>query len=76
MTNISYHLRPEHKFTDSDIQADLMKNETEWASEGYEIATTFVYSNITQYTLPSDEYVEGARAIVHRRLALGGYRLA
>uniref|UniRef100_A0A7S3IN08 Uncharacterized protein n=1 Tax=Strombidium inclinatum TaxID=197538 RepID=A0A7S3IN08_9SPIT len=75
MTNISATLRDEHKWSDADIQADLKKHKNDWAAEGYEIATTFVYT-IEQNTLPSDEYVSEARKIVHRRLALGGYRLA
>ena len=57
------------------MTADLQKPETEWAHEGYEIATSFVY-NITQNTLPSDEYVKGGQKIVHYQLAKGGYRLA
>jgi len=37
---------------------------------------SFVYEKIEQNTVPSDEYITEARKIVHRRLALGGYRLA
>jgi len=72
---ISQKLREEHKLSDQDIVEDLKKGEKEWAQEGYEISTSFLY-NIEQNSLPSDEYVAEAQKIVHRRLALGGYRLA
>ena len=54
---------------------ELNKPQHMWADEGYQLATTVVY-NITQNTLPTDEYVEVARKVVHRQLAKGGYRLA
>jgi hypothetical protein len=57
------------------MQADLAKPEAEWAAEGYELATTFVY-NITQHTLPDADYIKGGQTIVHYQLAKGGYRLA
>jgi hypothetical protein len=54
---------------------ELKKKEHQWADEGYELATSIVY-NITQNTMPTDEYVSAAREVVHRQLAKGGYRLA
>lgn len=75
LTNISLVLRTENQVNSTRMQADLAKPETEWASEGYELATTFVY-NITQNTLPDDDYVKGGQKIVHYQLAKGGYRLA
>lgn len=50
-------------------------NSTVWAHEGYEHATKFVY-NITEGTLPSEEYIKGGQKLVEHQLALGGYRLA
>jgi len=38
---------------------ELKKPESQWAAEGYELATSLVY-NITQNTLPTDDYVEAA----------------
>jgi len=53
----------------------LKQPEKEWASEGYKLATEFVY-NIEQNTLPSDDYVREGQKIVHQQLTKGGYRLA
>jgi hypothetical protein len=57
------------------MKEELKKPEKTWADEGYKLATEIVY-NIEQNTLPSDDYVQTARKIVHRQLAKGGYRLA
>jgi hypothetical protein len=68
-------LRGEFPVNGDQMVQDLKKHESEWADEGYQLATSVVY-NITQNTLPSDEYVSKAREVVHRQLAKGGYRLA
>jgi len=46
LTNISSLLRTEHQVNSTRMAADLLKPVSEWASEGYELASTFVY-NIT-----------------------------
>ena len=72
---ISNTLRWEHSKYDLDMAAYLKKPESQWAEEGYALATAFVYK-IQENTLPSDDYLNGCRDIVHKQLALGGYRLA
>jgi len=72
---ISSTVRSEHPTDEEQMAEDLKKPEHQWANEGYELATSVVY-NITQNTMPTDEYVSAAREVVHRQLAKGGYRLA
>lgn len=71
--DISKKLREEHPV--SSLAQELQVPEKDWAAEGYELATQYVYS-IAQNTLPDDDYVDISRAIVHKQLAKGGYRLA
>ena len=73
--NISETVRTEHPVTEEQMKMELLKPEKEWADEGFKLATEVVY-NIEQNTLPDEEYVKVARAVVHRQLAKGGYRLA
>ena len=47
-----------------------------WAEESFQIIENFVYQNISQEVLPTDEYVEKATAIAERQIAKAGYRLA
>ncbi len=61
---------PESSF--SELDNDV----TTWSNEGFTLAKDFVYKNIQQNTLPSDEYVKGGQVIVDKQLAKGGYRLA
>lgn len=50
-------LYPESSFS------DLTKPYTEWNQESLAIAETFVYSDITENTLPSDTYIAEGTAI-------------
>ena len=56
----------EFPIDEPQMKMDLTKPETEWASEGYKIATDFVYKNIEQNSTPSDQYVKEGQHICHR----------
>lgn len=47
-----------------------------WARESFELAEAVVYRGVSEGSEPSAAYEARAQRIVHRRLALGGYRLA
>lgn len=73
LTEISSRIRSE--VTRESLKDALTKPESEWASEGYELATHFVYA-IKERSMPTEEYVQTGQKFVHHQLALGGYRLA
>lgn len=47
-----------------------------WAKEAFEYSKSTVYPTIEKNKMPSDEYVQNARAVTERQVVLGGYRLA
>ncbi len=47
----------------------------QWAEESHRLAIEAAYDGIEEGDEPSAEYAERTRAVVRRRLALGGYRL-
>jgi len=49
-----------------------------WTNESYKIAVQYVYTNgsLTNGSTLSAEYVNQARAVIQRQIALAGYRLA
>jgi hypothetical protein len=49
---------------------------TTWDDESLEIAESFVYTGITENTLPSDAYLKAGIDIAERQIVKGGYRLA
>jgi len=49
---------------------------TGWAKESFEISRDFVYKGLSENAAPSAQYRNEAVAIVHHRIAWGGYRLA
>lgn len=59
-----------------DSFEDLGNPETEWATEGLNIAKAVVYPGVQENVMPSDEYVALAQATAERQIAKGGYRLA
>lgn len=73
LDGVSERLRKEN--TMDDLKDLLKKPESEWASEGYEIASKFVY-DIKENSMPSEKYIEQGQKYVNHQLALGGYRLA
>ncbi len=46
-----------------------------WASEGYKLATTVVYST-PENQMPTTNYIETSKQTTEQRIALAGYRLA
>jgi len=48
----------------------------DWAEEGWNVAQTVSYVDITRGTTPSAAYLNSATATSEQRLALGGHRLA
>jgi S1/P1 Nuclease len=49
---------------------------TLWDDESLEIAESFVYTGITENTLPSAAYLKAGVDIAERQIVKGGYRLA
>lgn len=47
-----------------------------WALESYNYAKDFVYKNIQENGIPSQQYLQGGQKIAREALALAGYRLA
>jgi hypothetical protein len=52
------------------------KSTDSWATESHELAESFAFKNIEEDKEIKTEYMNGARQIVNKRLALAGYRLA
>lgn len=50
-------------------------NVSDWVSEGFQSATTFVYST-PEDQVPSEQYLQSARQMTQQKAALAGYRLA
>lgn len=65
--------------TREDLKKELeIKDIYQWAQDSYQLGVDYVYQNIKQYEKITEDgdYTTGARPIVHRQIALGGYRLA
>ena len=73
--NISSMLRQEHPVTEQQMAQDLTKPESQWANEGYALATSVVYQ-LKEFVTPQKAYIDKAKQVVHYQLAKGGYRLA
>jgi len=50
-------------------------NITGWAEEGLALSQNYVY-NLTYGSLPSDEYIANAQAVIQQQVGIAGYRLA
>ena len=61
---------PRSSFTDIETPVEW------WAEEEYLLCKEFVYKFIDEDEYPSDFYMEVGEALVDRRIAKGGYRLA
>ena len=64
-------------YSDSELvnQAeDLDANN--WAAEGLELAKKYVYADINENELPSDEYIKRGATVAQRQIVLAGTRLA
>jgi GH25 family lysozyme M1 (1,4-beta-N-acetylmuramidase) len=56
----------------------MLKNKetNDWATESHDIAENFAFKNAEEGKDVSEEYMKGARQIINKRIAIGGYRLA
>jgi len=54
----------------------IVDDPNNWALEGWNLAQTVAYSNITMNSTPSSDYTNAVQRTVESRLALGGHRLA
>lgn len=63
------------KYPDSYFD-DLYWDYTKWGDQSFGYAQSYVYSNIEENTVPSDEYIQGGIEIAEQQLCRAGYRLA
>ena len=47
-----------------------------WSLEHFDIAVNKAYKDISENTIPSNEYISDRREIAERQLVIAGYRLA
>jgi len=55
---------------------DLKNDYKSWDDESFEISQHYVYTGITENTVPSDAYLEQGVAIAEQQIVKAGYRLA
>jgi len=64
-------------FDDADLEKHAkVLNSQIWADESYEITKEYVYTDIKEGELPSEEYQRTRADIAERQVVLGGVRLA
>lgn len=71
--NHTDRIAKEHPRTSFD---DLKQPIAEWHKETYKLSVDFVYKNIKENEVPSDEYIQNGIKVAERQIAKGGYRLA
>ena len=73
MSDTADELMDKYEISDADAnQLDVKV----WAHEAFEFSKSDVYPHIEKNKMPSNEYIENARAIAERQVVLGGHRLA
>jgi len=64
-------------YTRADLAEDLKEQDrVMWSYDIFHDALDFVYDDITTSSTPSQAYLNRGQSIVHKQIALGGYRLA
>lgn len=76
VVNFSQSLVEEYPYENLRYEMEINFKAYDWVKESYAVASSFVYTGITEGEELPEWYVEEARKIIRRRLALGGYRLA